>query len=142
MSVIVQEGKFQLVYVGIDVINDVFEQDGEGEVFLTEERGIPGNVLVNVPEDAICGRLRGGGAEELSAVKPHSGNSIIVGSIRGDAEVEGHDGNSIIVGTFRGDAEVEGHVRPSAVLRRRVVSGSRQQANGVVEVVGEDWECA
>lgn len=122
-NIIVQEGEIEPVNASIDFINDVFKHDGEGKVSLTEDRRIPGDVLANFPEDTLWGGLGGASTEDLGAVKPHSGNAIILGPT-------GRDG------------KVEDDVGPSTVPRRGVVCGGRRQADGVIEDVGEDWEYA
>lgn len=59
-----------MVNAGVDIVNDVFEHEGEFKVVLDEERGVLGDVFSNIPEDTLFARLSSAGAEELGATEP------------------------------------------------------------------------
>lgn len=79
-----------MVNAGIDAVDDIFEHHGEVEVGAREERGVPGNVLSNFPEDSALGWLRCAGAEQLGAPEPQAGDAVILLALALGAEIEDH----------------------------------------------------
>lgn len=123
IDVIVKESQVYLVNAGENVVNNVLEHDGDSEVGLTEEEGVFGDVLANIPEHSIIRRLRGARAEDLCAGDPHGGDSVV-----------------LIPGGCSG--EMEDGVRPGAVDGREVGGVGRRKADRVSELTGEDGERA
>lgn len=81
---------------------------------------VAGDVLLDGPEGARgCGE-RGGGAEDLSAVKPHCSDSILLGAGGGSRELKDDAGPG-----------------PGAVRGVGVVDGGRREANCVGKVMAE-----
>lgn len=72
------------------VVDDVFKHHGEVKVVFGEEGGVSGDVLADVPEDAVSGGLGGAGAEKLGAGDPDGGNAIVLLALAAGVEVE-HD---------------------------------------------------
>jgi hypothetical protein len=110
-----------VVNAGIDFVDDILEHHGEVEVVAREERGVPGDVLSNLPEDsALCG-LGCAGAQNLGAAEPHAGDAVV------------------LLASALG-AEIEDHVGPGcgAIERRGVVGGEGRGVHGVREGVLED----
>lgn len=84
---------------------------------------VPGDILPNLPEDSVLGRLGRAGAEELRALQPDTGNAVI------------------LLALARG-TEFEDGVGPVAVFWRRVRGGDGGFSDGVGEAVIEEEEGA
>ena len=107
-----------MVNAGVDTVNDVFEHHGEVEVVTREERGVPGDVLSNLPEDSTLSRLGCASTEKLGTAKPQAGYTVV-----------------LFTSAF--GAELEYHVRPrgGAIGRWGVADGERGGVDGVGEGV-------
>lgn len=132
------------VHPGVLVVDDVLEHDGEDAAGRgAEERGVAGDILADGPADALGGRLRGGGPEELGAVEPDGGDAVVLVAGAGGGEGEhdegpgrGAPGGGRVRGLGRrgavGVAEGVGEDRHGAGRRRRRGRGERE---GRVEVL-------
>lgn len=88
-----------------------------------EQRDIPGDVLADIPEDAVGGGFGGAGAEDLGAGEPDCGDAVVLVAVGGGLEVEDDGGPRRRAGGGRG-----------------VGGGDGWAADGVGEVVVEDLE--
>lgn len=122
VMIVENESNIYEVDAGVDVVNDVFEHHGEFKISLNEKRGIPGDILPNIPEDSGLRGLGGAGPEELDAAEPDGGDAIVLVALAFGAKVEDD------VGPRRG----------AIVFRRRPVrDGERRAVDGVAEGVVE-----
>jgi len=110
-----------VVDAGELVVDDVFQHHGEVEVGFGEEGGVSGDVLADVPEDAIGGGFGGTGAEDLGAGDPDGGDAVVLLALAAGVEVE-HDAGP----------------RGGAAWGRAVGGGVRRSVDGVGEGVVED----
>lgn len=97
-----------MVDAGEFSVDDVLEHHGEVEVGPGEQRGVPGDVLADVPEDSGGGWLGGAGAEELDAAKPDGGDAVVLVAVGGGVEVQEDAGPG---GRASGGRGVRGGVR-------------------------------
>lgn len=74
------------------MINDVFQHHREIQVRPCKERGVPGDILPNIPEDSILGGLGGAGAKELDAADPQAGDAVVLLSFTIGVEMEENAG--------------------------------------------------
>ena len=116
--IVIEEIDGDVVNAGVDTVNDVFEHHGEVEVVTREERGVPGDVLSNLPEDSTLSRLGCASTEKLGAAKPQAGYTVVLFTSAFGAELEYHVGP-----------------RGGAIGRWGVADGERGGVDGVGEGV-------
>lgn len=108
------------------IIDEILKHHGESTIRLLKKRGVPGDILTNIPEGSrLLGGLRCAGTEDLGAGEPDSGDAVVLLAVDATAEVEDNVGP-----------------RRRAVQRRRVGDGDGRLANGVSEGVAEGRESA
>lgn len=116
-----QNGEINMINTIKLVVDEILKHHGDVNVGSLQERGVPSDILLDIPEGARVERFRGTGAKKLSAGEPYSGNTV--GLISGDRP-----------------REVEDDVGPptGARERRGIGDGDGRAADGVAEGVAEE----
>lgn len=116
MLFVKQESDSDAVDPSVFMINDILQHHGEIQVRPKQERGVPGDILLNVPEDSMLGRLGGAGSEKLDAAEPQGGDAVVLLAFTSDSEIEENAGP-----------------RGRATIRRVVRGGKGRGIDGVAE---------
>lgn len=77
-----------VVNASVNVVNDVLEHHGDVKLGFIKNRRIPSDILPDSPEDPRIRRLRRAGPENLGAVEPDGGDTIVLIAGGVSAEIE------------------------------------------------------
>lgn len=111
-----------MVNTSISLINEI-PKINRNRLIRSQKKGrILGDILTNLPENTIAGRLSSAATEELNAAEPNAEDAVELSALASGGE-------------FEDDGGIAGE---GAVRRRGVRGGDRGVSVGVGEVMGEE----